>query len=111
MQTLGSCQAPLRCLNIKGCRLVTNVGLAALVNLNHLTHLSLQASIYLQQNWQPSYLEVVLWMHDTHKPDPDCCINWLQVLCLAALNPVSCGSGMLWVAPQVAVHAVVTRLS
>lgn len=44
MQALGSCQAPLRHLNMKGCRLVTNAGLAALVALNHLTHLSLQAS-------------------------------------------------------------------
>lgn len=44
MQALGSCQAPLRCLNMKGCRLVTNAGLAALVSLHHLTHLSLQAS-------------------------------------------------------------------
>ena len=29
---------------MKGCRLVTNAGLAGLVSLSHLTHLSLQVS-------------------------------------------------------------------
>ncbi len=49
MQALGSCQAPLRYLNMKGCRLVSNTGLAALVRLSHLTHLSLQVGT-AQQN-------------------------------------------------------------
>ena len=44
LEALGRCQAPLRHLNLKGCRLVSNSGLAALVKLSHVTHLSLQVS-------------------------------------------------------------------
>ncbi len=49
LETLGCCQAPMRHLNMKGCRLVSDAGLAALVRLSHLTHLSLQVSLQLSR--------------------------------------------------------------
>ena len=42
MEHLGLCLTALRSLNLKGCRLITDAGLAALVHLRRLTHLSLQ---------------------------------------------------------------------
>ena len=47
LETLGCCQVPMHHLNMKGCRLVSDAGLAALVRLSHLTHLSLQVSLQL----------------------------------------------------------------
>lgn len=42
VQLLGSCLTALRSLNLKGCRLITDHGLADLAPLTQLTHLALQ---------------------------------------------------------------------
>ncbi len=51
----------MRHLNMKGCRLVSDAGLAALVRLSHLTHLSLQVSLQLSR--VESCLGVFFWLH------------------------------------------------
>ena len=63
LETLGCCQAPLRHLNMKGCRLVSDAGLAALVMLSHLTHLSLQVSLQLSGVESRLMLGVSFWLH------------------------------------------------
>ncbi len=53
----------MRHLNMKGCRLVSDAGLAALARLSHLTHLSLQVSLQLSGVESCLMRGVSFWLH------------------------------------------------
>lgn len=53
----------MRHLNMKGCRLVSDAGLTALVRLSHLTHLSLQVSLQLSGAESCLMRRVSFWLH------------------------------------------------